>query len=24
VQSRGMFTDTKAYVRSVLALRNRF
>ena len=24
VQSRGMFNDTKAYVRSVLALRNRF
>ena len=24
VQSRGMFTDTKAYVRSVLALRNRY
>jgi len=24
VQSRGMFSDTKAYVRSVLALRNRF
>jgi LysM repeat protein len=24
VQSRGMFKDTKAYVRSVLALRNRF
>jgi LysM repeat protein len=24
VQSRGMFDDTKAYVRSVLALRNRF
>ena len=24
VRARGMFTDTKAYVRSVLALRNRF